>query len=384
MGILFPMTGHIFIEGEVGEKVTIESVRADIALYPEATDWEIHIDSPGGDVDTGYAIGSILNNLKHTTANIGALCASIATYCAHCCDKIIMGPAGDFMIHLPTGTVQGTATDLRKGAERLDRIKSELTTRYMKRVARKGVSAQQVSSMLDEETSMSPSEALAMGFVDEVRDKLKAVARFNPQFKNIEMEQMTKEEQKGWFENIGKKLDEVMRKFRNAVTITLADGSVINSDAADPNSIVGSTLTDEAGAPLVAGTYETMDGIALVVADGGKVTSADPIVEDAKDDTAAKLAALEAENATLKQQLAEKAQAVAAQVTAQAKTTAEFKNALEEVKGELEKIKNTTFGDTSVPIDATNKKEAQQTQRDPQLDAMAATLGNAFVTSRFK
>jgi len=375
------MTGHIFIEGEVGEKVTIESVRADIALYPEATEWEVHIDSPGGDVDTGYAIGSILNNLKHTTANIGALCASIATYCAHCCDKIIMGPAGDFMIHLPTGTVQGTATDLRKGAERLDRIKSELTTRYMKRVARKGVSASQVSSMLDEETSMSPSEALAMGFVDEVREKLKAVARFNTQFKNIEMETMSKDEAKGWFENIGKKLDEVMRKFRNAVTVTLADGSVINSDAPDVNSLVGSKLTDEAGAPLVAGTYETMDGIAIVVDETGTVVSAAPIVEDkGKDDNAAKIAALEAENATLKQQLADKEAGVKAQVEAQAKTTAEFKNALKEVQDELSKIKNTTFGDPNPPIDAPDKTIGKQT--DPMVDAMANSLGSAFVTSR--
>lgn len=196
------------------------------------------------------------------------------------------------------------------------------------------------------------------------------------------MEQMTKEEQKGWFENFGKKLDAIMSKFRNAVTLTLADGSVINSDAADPNSVVGSTLTDEAGAPLKAGTYETADGIALVVADGGKVTSADPIVEDAKDDTAAKIAALEAENAALKAQLAEKNQAVQEQVTAQAKTTTEFKNALAEVRNELEKIKNTTFGDPSVPPVVNNIKEAQQTQRDPQLDAMAAQLGQAFITSR--
>ena len=373
------MTGHIFIEGEVGDKVTIESVRADIALYPQATEWEVHIDSNGGDVDTGYAIGSILSNLKHTTANIGALCASIATYCAHCCDKVIMGPAGDFMIHLPTGTVQGTATDLRKGAERLDRIKSELTSRYMKRVARKGVSVEKVSSMLDEETSMSPSEALAMGFVDEVREKLKAVARFNTNYKN----DMTQEETKGWFENFGKKLDDIARKFRNMVTLTLADGSVINSDAADVNSVVGSVLTDEAGAPLAAGTYETADGIALVVSEGGKVDSAAPIVEDAKkDDPAAKLAALEAENASLKAQLAEKAQAVAEQVTAQAKSTAEFQNALKEVRDELSKIQNTTFGDTSVPQDVNNKTGA--TQKDAQLEAMAASLGNSFVTSRFK
>ncbi len=125
-----------------------------------------------------------------------------------------------------------------------------------------------------------------------------------------------------------------------------------------------------------------MDGIAIVVDETGKVASATPIVDDVKDDTAAKIAALEAENATLKQQLAEKAKAVDAQATASAKTVAEFQNALTEVKNELNKIKNTTFGDTSVPQDAADKKEANQKQIDPQLDAMARTMGQAFVSSR--
>ena len=107
-------------------------------------------------------------------------------------------------------------------------------------------------------------------------------------------------------------------------------------------------------------------------------------MEDAKDDTAAKIAALEAENATLKAQLAEKAQAVTAQTTAQAKATAEFQNSFKELKDELDKIKNTTFGDTSLPQDVQHKKEAQIEQRDPQLEAMAAQLGSAFVSSRFK
>ena len=98
------MTGHIFIEGEVGSEVTIKSVRGDIALYPQATEFIVHINSVGGDVYDGYAIGNIIKSLgKPTTASIGALCASISTYIACCCDQVLMGPAGDFMIHLPTG-----------------------------------------------------------------------------------------------------------------------------------------------------------------------------------------------------------------------------------------------------------------------------------------
>lgn len=370
------MTGHIFLEGEVGEKVTLESVRADMASYPGATEWEIHIDSPGGDVDTGYAIGSILNNLKNTTANIGALCASIATYCAHCCDKIVMGPAGDFMIHLPTGTVNGTATDLRKGAERLDRIKSELTARYMKRVAKKGVTHEMVSGMLDEETSMSPDEALAMGFVDEVREKLKAVAKFNPKYNN----DMTNE-QKGVLEALGAKIDALFNalKPKNMVEVTLADGSIVQSSAATPEEIVGSTLTDEAGAPLPAGEVTTADGLVLVLAEGGVVQSAEPKMEDKEDDVQAKIKALEQENAALKQQLAD-TQKAEAETKVQAKELSEFKNQVKELKNTLEQIKNETFGDKEVPQDAPDKTQGKEV--DPMIERMKQAYFDAYKSSR--
>jgi len=58
------MTGHIFIEGEIGSEVTAKTVRADISNYPQATEWTIHINSPGGDVYEGYQIGSIIKNLE--------------------------------------------------------------------------------------------------------------------------------------------------------------------------------------------------------------------------------------------------------------------------------------------------------------------------------
>jgi len=223
------MTGHIFIEGEIGTDVTVKTVRADIANYPQATDWMVHINSGGGDVYEGYQIGTILKNLKKTTAHIGSMCASIATYDALSCDHVVMNPHGDFMIHLPTGTISGTAEDLRKGAMQLDRIKSELISQYAPKVARKGVTSEQLSTMMDKETSMSPAEALAMGFIDEVQDKLKAVAKINPNFK---MENtVTREEVEGLFTKMGEKIDKFFARFKNSVQIALADGSMATSDA---------------------------------------------------------------------------------------------------------------------------------------------------------
>lgn len=378
------MTGHIFIDGEIGQKTTADTVRADIKQYPQATEWLVHINSQGGDVYEGYNIGNIIRNLPKTTANIGALCASIATYAACCCDTVVMAPAGDFMIHLPTGTLSGNAEDLRRGAMQLDRIKSELINRYMTKVAKKGITREQLSAMIDKETSMSPSEALAMGFVDEVQEKLKAVAKWDfTKFKNEDMTNtLTKEEAKGMFEAFGNKLDAFFKKFKNAVTITLADGSIINSDAPTVDAIVGSMLTDEQGNPLPAATYETADGLALVVDASGKVVSADPIAADKAGKPSDEVAKLQAEIATLKEQLASQAknsEAQVAQVAAAAKENAEFKNLILTLKNDFDKLKNETIGDATPPKDAPDKGKA--TQRDPQLEAMAF-LGEAFLSRK--
>lgn len=370
------MTGHIFLEGEIGDKVTLDSVRADIANYPQAQSWEVHIDSVGGDVDTGYAIGNILNNLKNTTAHIGALCASIATYAAHCCDKIVMGPSGDFTIHLPTGQVNGTAQDHRNAADRLDRIKAELTSRYMKRVARKGVSSEQVSAMLDKETSMSPAEALAMGFVDDVREKLKAVAKLNPKFTMEDT--FTKEEAKGYFKELGEKIDKFFNaKFKNSVVIAMADGSSVTSDAATVEALVGSNTADPKGAPLTDGPHETADGMTLTTV-GGKVTAYEPMAQD-KDNA---VEDLKKQVADLTAQLAaSKTETPAAVNAAVAKTEAQFRNEFTALKKELEDLKTKTFGDDSAPDkDSTfrNDKDGKQVEMDP----MAETLGRAYITSR--
>lgn len=369
------MTGHIFLEGEIGDKVTIDSVRADIANYPQATGWDVHINSPGGDVDAGYAIGNILSSLKNTTANIGALCASIATYDAHCCDNIVMGPAGDFTIHLPTGDVGGTAQDHRNAAERLDRIKAELVNRYMKRVGKKGITAQQVSAMIDQETSMSPAEALKMGFVDAVQEKLKAVAKIKLKMENT----LTKEEALSFFDKMDKKIDKFLSKiFKNAVQIALADGTMATSDAATPDALVGSSIIGGDGQPLPDGPTETADGYVITVA-GGKCTDYEPVNADAKGNDKAALETLQKENAALKEQLAAKNAEATKAVAATAKVEAEFKNEFKALKAELEELKTKTFGDNTPPDKDPKFRNDGDTQKpfDPMDE-----LAEAFISSR--
>ena len=373
------MTGHIFLEGEIGSDVTAKTVRADISNYPKATEWTIHINSWGGDVYEGYQIGSIIKNLgKPTSAHIGAMCASIATYAALSCDTVVMNPHGDFMIHLPTGTINGTAEDLRRGAEQLDRIKSELIDRYAPKVARKGITKDELSAMIERETSMSPSEALAMGFIDDVQEKMKAVAKLNKQF--IDMENMlTKEEAQGFFKSIGDKLDKFINgKFKNVVEIALADGSLAQSDAETIEVIVGSSIMGSDGAPLPDGPVETADGFVLTVA-GGKVASYEPVMEDV---AAPNVEDLQKEIESLKAQLAQKSndatEAVAKVENEKKAIEANFKSQFKNIKSELEELQKKTFGDTEIPAKNTNfTDKTVEKPYDPLLGQW-----EAFVTSR--
>ncbi len=365
------MTGKIHVNGEIGEEVTLKSIQDDIALYPGATNFEVEIYSGGGDVDEGYAIGEEINKLKakgiKTVAKINSLCASIATYIACSCDSVEMSSHGSFMIHLPTGTLSGNADDLRRGAARLDRIKSELIQKYMKKVAKKGTTAAQVSEMIEKETDMSPQEAEGFGFIDIVEPKMKIAAYFNPN-------KMKDEEIKGSFAKFGAKLDEIYNKVFKAknVAITLADGSTINSDSADPATVAGSMLSDEAGQPLPAGTYETADGIALVVDETGKCVSAEPVTADKE------VEALKKENEALKQQIA--AAVEAAKKTTEeavAKIAASQSADFKALKDEFNKLKNATYGDDSAAPDADDKTKGKG-KLDPTIEAINKSLGFAF------
>lgn len=372
------MTGHIFIEGEVGKDVTTKTVREDIANYPHAKDWLVHINSGGGEVNEGYAIGNILATLPKTHAQIGASCCSISTYIAESCEKITMSPHGDWMIHLPTGQMQGNEHDFDRAANQLRRIKSELADKYMKRVARKGtLTRAQVLEMIEKETSMSPSEALQFGFIDDVQEKLRAVANFDIT-KITNMENITRTEVEGLFTKMGEKINKFLAKFKNQVQIALADGTMASSDAPTPEELVGSVLTGPNG-PIPDGSHPTADGFVVVIS-GGKVESYGPATEDKTDDNAVALKALQEENAALKEQLAAKTTEAATAVQAKAQMETEFQNEFKNMKSELDSIKKKTLGDPNPPkTDKTFKADAKEKQEkhDPM-----ASLWEVFETSR--
>jgi hypothetical protein len=83
------------------------------------------------------------------------------------------------MIHNPSGLVMGTAEDMRKTADVLDKVRSTMSGVYS---GKTGKPADEINGLLDSETWFTADEAMQFGFVDEIAEEmdLAACARFIP------------------------------------------------------------------------------------------------------------------------------------------------------------------------------------------------------------
>lgn len=146
----------------------------------KASQIDLHINSPGGEVFDGIAIYNLLKQHPATvTTYIDGLAASIASVIALAGDKIFMAENATFMIHNPRGMAIGEASDMRKTADVLDKIRGSMTKAYMEK---SGKPEEEINALLDAESWMDADEAMAAGFVDEITEKmdLAACAKFIP------------------------------------------------------------------------------------------------------------------------------------------------------------------------------------------------------------
>lgn len=123
---------------------------------------DVYINSYGGEVSEGLAIYSALkrHKAKVTTWCDGFAC-SIASVIFMAGDTRIMSNASLLMIHNAWTRVSGNANELRKQADDLDTITQASINAYMEKV---NISEEELKELLDEETWISPQEALGKGF----------------------------------------------------------------------------------------------------------------------------------------------------------------------------------------------------------------------------
>lgn len=128
----------------------------------------LHINSPGGSVFEGVAIGNMLKQHKaKVNVYVDGLAASIASVIAMSGDTIFMPSNAMMMVHNPWSYAIGNSADMRKQADTLDAIGESMKLTYLEKAGDK-LDADTLSSLLDNETWLSAQQCVDYGLADEI------------------------------------------------------------------------------------------------------------------------------------------------------------------------------------------------------------------------
>lgn len=162
-----------------GGGVTAKNFQKELSAV-KASQIDLHINSPGGDVFDGITIYNLLKqHPANVTTYIDGLAASIASVIALAGNQIYMAENALFMIHNPWGMTMGDASDMRKMADSLDKVRDSISISY---ASKTGKEADEINALMDAETWMDADEAMEFGFIDNVTEKMDmaACAKFIP------------------------------------------------------------------------------------------------------------------------------------------------------------------------------------------------------------
>jgi ATP-dependent Clp protease protease subunit len=162
-------TRSIILSGEINKETAEKFVRQLILLEAMGKDpVKVFIDSPGGDVDAGYAIFDMIRFVDMPVYTIGmGLVASAGALILIAAPKErrIALPNSHYLIHQPLSGMRGVATDIEIHAREIEKIKAKINKLIADETGKK---LSQVESDTDRDYWMTSDEALAYGLVSKV------------------------------------------------------------------------------------------------------------------------------------------------------------------------------------------------------------------------
>ena len=174
-------SADVYIYDEIGEGMFGGGISA-ISVIDQlkalgSRELNVRINSPGGSVFEGVAIyNALARHAGEVTTHIDGIAASIASIIAMAGKRVLIAENAMMMIHNPWSFAGGDSAQMRKTADVLDQIKETLITTY---ATRTGIERESIARMMDEETWMTASEAVAQKFADESVAGVKAAACFD-------------------------------------------------------------------------------------------------------------------------------------------------------------------------------------------------------------
>lgn len=135
-------------------------------LTDEKEELKVVINSPGGDVQAGQEIYSILKDIKNpVTINVQSMAASAASMIAMAGDTVKMSPVALLMIHNASTSTAGDYRDMQHTADVLQTVNAAIVQAY---IAKTGKSEDELRTMMDKETWLTANQCLEYGFADEI------------------------------------------------------------------------------------------------------------------------------------------------------------------------------------------------------------------------
>lgn len=128
----------------------------------------VTINSPGGDVQAGQEIFSILYNIRHinnVVIEVQSLAASAASVIAMAGTTVKMSPVAALMIHNCSTVVSGDYREMSHTASVLQTINECLAQAYIQKT---GMTQEKLLQMMDNETWLSANDCIKYGFADEI------------------------------------------------------------------------------------------------------------------------------------------------------------------------------------------------------------------------
>ena len=165
----FLKTRQILLSGEVNKALAEKIIRQLLILEADSEEpIYIFIDSPGGDVDAGYAIFDMIRFVKAPVYCIGmGLVASAGALILLAADKSrrLGLPNSHYLIHQPLSGIKGVATEIEIHAREIEKARAKINALIAEET---GKELAQVEKDTDRDYWMSATEALDYGLIRKV------------------------------------------------------------------------------------------------------------------------------------------------------------------------------------------------------------------------
>jgi len=162
-------TRTILLSGEVNKELAEKVVRQLLMLEAEGDDpIKVFIDSPGGDVDAGFAIFDMMRFVKPEVYTIGmGLVASAGALILLAAPKErrLGLPNSHYLIHQPLSGIRGVATEIEIHAKELEKLRVKLNQLIADET---GMDLVQVEKDTDRDYWLDASEAQEYGLISKV------------------------------------------------------------------------------------------------------------------------------------------------------------------------------------------------------------------------